>query len=400
MAPLFALTGGALATGVGMGCSTTTSSSGTAPAAVTCSRSTSAADASSARAALAAASPGSCVVLTAATYAGPLTVPAGAALVAQDGSRVTISGGTAQEPAVSLGEGSQLANVDVVGSGGVGIAVRASNALLSSVTVSGAKGAALAILCKADATPSCASGTIALNGVQLSKSSLGLWVSGAHVAMKGGGSGSHAGTSLASAAGVIGQDGARLELDGVTVEKNEGVGILVDGASTTASIKNGTVSENGERGVWAQRVAGTLDAPSLRIEGTAITKNRIVGVGAVESHGIIIVSGRIAETVAAPLVTNLASTEQVGDGVGLFTSGDFKLDGTLLEANARAAGISDGSDRGIIIVSGRVGAGPSGLKFVVQNTKGADVQVADTDRSVPGAALGFSAPKLALPPVL
>jgi hypothetical protein len=330
-----------------------------------------------------------------------MNVPPGVTLVAQSGAKVTITGGTAQDPAVSVAEGGHLVGVDVVDSGGVGIAVRAANALLANVTVTGAKNAALAILCRETATPGCATGTVTLTDVQLSTSSLGLWVSGAHVAMSGGGSSSHAGTSLSSAAGVIAQDGARLELENVTVEKNQGVGVLVDGAMTTASIKKANVNENGERGVWAQKVAGTIDAPALRIEDSQLTKNKIVGLGAVESHGIIIVGGRIGDTLAAPLVTNLESTESIGDGLGLFSnSGDFKLDATLVESNARAAGIIDSaSERGIIIVGGKVGAGSSGLKIVVQNTK-STVQVPSADLSSPMKPLGISAPNLALPPVL
>jgi hypothetical protein len=316
--------------------------------------------------------------------------------VAQNGARAKVTGGTAQEPAITLGEGSQLAGVDVVDAGGVAIAVRAARAVVSDVTVTGAKNAAFAVLCR----EGCAAGIVTVNRVTLTKSGLGLWVSGAHVVWNEGASSSHAGTGLASATGVVAQDGANLEMTNVMVEKNEGTGVLLDGAATTAAIKDVTVNENGERGVWAQRLEGTLEKPSLKIEGCQLTKNRIVGVGALESRGIIIVSGRIADTVAAPLVTNLESTESIGDGVGIFGSGDFKLDSTLVESNARAAGVIDGSDRGIIIVSGKVGPGISGLKFVVQNTKGGDVQVAEADRSITAKILGISAPRLALPPVL
>jgi hypothetical protein len=396
------LSAGALSIAGASGCSSTSSASAGAPTGIgiTCTTSASAGDAASARTALAAAAPGSCVVLAPGSYAGPFTVPAGVAMVAQNGSRATLTGGTAQEPTVTLGDGAQLALVDVLDAPGVAVAVRAANAVVSNVNVSGAKSAALAVLCRETATPGCGSGVVSLTDVMLTKSSLGLWVSGAHVSWKGGASASHAGTALSAAAGVIAQDGAKLDLENVTVEKNEGVGVLVDGPLTTASIKNATVNENGERGIWAQRVNGTLDAPAVRIEGSQITKNKIVGVGAMESRGIIIVSGRIADTVAAPLVTNLDSTEQVGDGVGIFAkSGDFKIDGSLFETNARAAGVIDGSERGIIIVSGKVGSG-TGLKFVVQNSTGADVQIADADRSMPATTLGVSAPKLTVPSVL
>lgn len=392
-----------LLAGAGIGCTNHTESfTGSVPpgAGITCTSTRSAGDANEARGALAGAPAGTCVVLTAPSYSGPLDVPAGVVLVAHNGARATVTGGTAQNAAISLGEGAQIVNIDVVDSVGVGVAIRAASAIVSGVSVSGSKNAALAILCKEATTPGCATGSVTLTDVKLTKSTLGLWVSGAHVVMKGGSSDNHTGTSLSSAAGVIAQDGAQLDLDGVLVEKNQGVGILIDGAQTKASIKNATVNENGERGIWAQRVSGTLEAPALRLEECQLTKNKIVGVGAVESRGIIIVGGRIAETVASPLVTNLASTEPIGDGVGLFSSGDFKLDGALVESNARAAGVVDGSDRGIIIVGGKVGAGPSGLKFVVQNTKGGDVQIPTEDRSAPEKALGVSAPKLLLPPVL
>ena len=381
------------------GCkSSDSASSGAAGVGITCTTSTNAGDAASIRSALAGASAGACVVLPAGSFAGPFTVPAGVAVVAQNGARATITGGTAQEPAITLGEGAKLALVDVVDAGGVGVAVRGANAVVTNVTVTGAKSAALAVLCH-DA--SCATGTVTVTDVTLGKSTIGAWFSGAHVAWTGGASSSNAGTGLASAAGIMAVDGARLELQNVTVEKNEGVGIVIDGAATTAAITNATVNENGERGIWAQRVNGTLDAPAVKIEGSQVTKNKLVGVGAVESHGIIIVSGRIADTVAAPAVTDLSTTVPVGDGFGVFSgSGDFKIDGTTVETNARAAGIVDNGDRGIIIVSGIVGASASGLKIVVQNNKGADVQIADGDRSMPAAPLAVSAPKLSLPSVL
>lgn len=407
LAVLSALSATLLA-GLGAGCTNRSESfTGSVPPGVglTCTSTRAAGDANEARAALAGAPSGTCVVLTAASYAGPFDVPAGVALVAQNGSRATVTGGTAQIPTISLGQGSQLANVAVVDAAGVGVAIRAASALVHGVIVSGSKSAAVAILCKEAATPGCATGAITLTEVTLTKSGLGLWVSGGHVVMKGGSSDNHGGTSLSSAAGVIAQDGAQLDLDGVLVEKNQGVGILIDGAQTKASIKKSIVNENGERGIWAQRVAGTLEAPAVRIEECLMTKNKIVGVGSVEARGIIIVGGKVAETVAAPLVTNLASTEQVGDGVGLFASSDIKLDGLTIESSARAAGVIDGGDKGvllggIIIVGGKVGVGSSGLKFVVQNAKGADVQIAESDRSVTEKALGISAPKLALPPVL
>lgn len=385
------------------GCTSRTESfEGSVPpgAGLTCGSTRSASDAAGARAALAGSPSGTCVVLAGGAYAGPFEVPAGVSLVAQNGSVVTVTGGTAQNAAIALSEGSQLYGIDVVDSVGVGVAIRAANALVGATTVTGSKNAALAVLCKEAATPGCTAGTITLTEVKLEKSALGLWISGAHVVMKNGSSDNHVGTSLAAAAGVVATDGASLDMDGTLVEKNQGAGILIDGALTKASIRNATVNENGERGVWAQKVAGTLDAPAVRIEGCTITKNKLVGVGSVAVRGIIIVGGKVAETVAVPVQTSLMKNEQVGDGVGFFDSGDIKMDGTTVESNARAAGVLDNALSSIIIVGGKVGVGASGLKFVVQNTTGSAVQVNPGDLSVPAAALGVSKPTIALPSVL
>jgi hypothetical protein len=376
------------------GCSSSSDASAAPPPGVTCASVKSASDASAARALLTGAAPGTCVVLSGASFAGPFAVPDGVTLTAS--SRATITGGSATEPAVTLGEGSVLASVDVADAAGVGVAVRAASATVSDVTVTGAKSAALAVRCTGGA---CAAGTVTVKGTTLTKSALGLWVSGAHVAMSDSTSSEHGGQSLASGQGVVAQDGAKLDLSSVTVEKNEAVGVLVDGAATTATVQGSTVADNAERGVWIQRVAGTLDAPAVRIQDTQLVRNKIVGLGLVESRGIIIVGGRVGDTIAASIATDLATTEQVGDGIGIFGgSTDFKVDGSLVEQNARAAGVVDkASNAGIIIVGGKIGASSSGLKFVVQNTPDGVVQVQDADKSVPQQALGVSAPKLGLP---
>lgn len=374
------------------------------PAGLHCTVTKSASDTARVNEALSGAAEGTCVVLTGSTYSGPFNVPAGVALVAEDGARATIRSGptgtTTDAPSVTMGEGAHLANVDVVDALGVGVAIRATRATVAEVNVTGAKSAALAILCSEDAMPGCSTGAVTLTNVTLSKSALGLWISGAHVVMNAGSSHEHGGTSLSSSAGVVVQAGAQLDMDGVRVEKNQGAGIIVDGAQTKASFKHSVISENGERGLWAQGVLGTMDAPSIRLDDCELVKNKIVGVGALESRGIIIVGGRVAETISAPVMTDLGRSELVGDGIGLFRASDFRLDGTAVEANARTAGIVDGSDRGIIIVGGRIGAGPTGFKFVVQDTTNVDLQIPEADRSVLANKLGVSTPMLAVPPAL
>ena len=374
---------------------------------ITCGTSTSAASSTELTTQLAAAGSGSCVVLSNATtaYSGTFDVPAGVSLVGQNGSRPLITGGSATAPAVTLHEGSQLVSLDVKDTAGVAIAVRAASAFINAVNVTGAKNAALAIVCTASATPGCASGTVTVKNTSLQTSALGLWVSGAHVAMTGGSSSNHTSTSLSSASGIVAQSGASLDLDGITVEKNQGVGILIDGATTKTSITNGTINENNERGLWAQKVAGSIATPAVMVKDTNITKNKIMGVGVLDATGIIVVGGSLVNTVAAPQVTTLATTEMVGDGFGIFSSADVKFDNTTIDQNERAAGVIDVVDptvaTGIIVVGGKpVTAGASGLKVVVQKTGSASVNIATSDQSMPATPLGVSAPTLSLPGVL
>lgn len=383
-------------------CSSDSSTSVAVPEGVACARTVAASSADAAKAALADASAGTCVVLSAGTYAGPLTVPAGVALVSSSsssgGGRASISGGMGESAVVALGAGASLVDVDVANGSNIGVTVRGASATVRNVTSRTNKIGALAVLCDA----ACDAGSVELTDVVLEKSAIGLYVSGASVRMKGGRSAEHGGSSLSGGFGVVAVGGAKITLDGTVVEKNVGTGVVLDGEKTTASLVAATVSENAERGIWVQRAAGTIDAPALRLENTTITKNRIVGVGAFESRGIIIVGGKVSETIAAPLVTNLAKTEDVGDGIGLFgNSSDFKLDGTEVALNARAAGVVDGSERGIIIVGGKVTASASGFKFVVQNSVGADIQIPAADKTEleSGQTLGVSAAKLALPSV-
>jgi hypothetical protein len=390
----------AVVSALAAGCGSSDSAKSDPPDGIACSSVTSGGGSSGTLAgSLSAAQTGSCIVLEPGIgYSGTFVVPSGVTLTGPRGARSTISAGTGKDPLVTLGEGAKLVNVDVVNATAVGVAVRAANATLQDVHVTGAKTAAVGILCTGDG---CGSGVITLKDLNLEKSELGLWVSGAHVAMSGGRSGENGGTGLTSGLGIVAANGAKLELDGVTVEKNQATAVLIDGAQTTATINNSTIQDNSDRGVWAQKVAGSLSAPAVQITGSTIVRNKIVGVGSVEARGIIIVGGRVAETQAAPVVTNLAATEQVGDGFGVFSqSTDWKIDGTVVEANVRAAGlIDDGSKQGIIIVGGKISAGASGYKVVVQGTDASAVQLADTDKSS-APELGVSSPKISLPPVL
>jgi hypothetical protein len=351
----------------------------------TCTSTVAAADAADLASKASGSAEGTCVVLNGASY------ELGAALVVKHG--IIVVGGKDVRPVIRGAgiklEGGKLAYATVEGATGVGVAIGQDGGGMFDVVVTGAKTAGVTI----------AGGDVRLESVSLEKNAIGMMATGGNVTMTGGRVAENGDTSLTSGLGLVAANGAKLSLDGVTVEKNAATGVLVDGAATTLAMKNAKVLDNGERGVWVQSAEGTLDAPALRLEQTEVARNKIVGVGALESRGIIVVGGRVADTQALPVVTNLATTEPVGDGFGVFSgTGDVKIDGTLVEANARAAGIIDGSDRGIIVVGGKVTAGASGLKVVIQNTT-ANVDIADDLKSVPTKALGVSATKVKVPSV-
>lgn len=365
-----------------------------APDGVTCTSVVAVGDGAWAQRELANAQPGSCVVLKGgpATPAA-ITVPKGVTLAAGKGERPVLTG-SGDQPVVTLSESAQLVGIQIETSKGVGVAVRGPKAKVRDVSVTGAGSAAVAVLCSTACIDP--ADKVELTQVKMAKSQLGLWVSGGFVAWSGGETSEHASTGLAVAAGVVAQDGARVELTGVTVSKVQGVGVLLDGESTTGLLKDVTVTESSERGLWAQRLKGTADKPALRIEGSSLfSKNRLVGVGGLEARGIIFVGGRVQDTLASPTVTNLGQTENVGDGIGLFGgSGDVRIEGVEMLGNARAAALVDNGTRGIIFVGGRVeSTGAQSLKVVVQNTS-ESVQVDPTSVSKVDKTLGVNAPKL------
>ncbi len=357
------------------------------------------ADSASLTSALHSAATGTCVLVSSHTYRGSFVVPAGVTLASARGSRAIITGDDATTPAIQLldGGGSGLFALDVNDSAGVGVAVRGGPAKLHDLGISSAKGAALAVYCR-DAT--CASALVELEDVRLQKSMMGLWVSGSTVKMTGGSSTDHGSGGLSGGGGIVVQDGAHFEMTGTDVERNESIGVLVDGVGgTTGALRDVTVSNNLDRGIWAQRISATMDAPGLRVEGenTAIEKNRIVGLGAAESHGIIFVGGKINDTAAAPILTSLGTTEMIGDGIGLFGgSGDVRVENVTLARNARTAGLIDTGSGVIIFVGGKVET--SSLKIVVQNTTSM-VQI-DPSLVSMSTPLGVSAPQLPLAKVI
>lgn len=372
------------------------------PAGLTCTKTVNGGgDSQTLASALAGAPLGSCVVVVSQTYTGNFVVPAGVTLVSAQGSRAKVTSTDPSAPAITLQGGldSAIQGLDVTAAADVGIAVRGGPARLSDVGVSGAKSAAVAALCSDDTCHDGAHG-LTLDDVHLVGNDTGLWTSGEDVTMIGGEASRNTSSSLTGGNGVVALAGAHVTLDGTAVSNNDQIGILFDGkGGTTGDLKSVIVDANGGRGVWAQGLNGTIDTPALTIEGaSALTNNKIVGLGAVGSHGIIFVGGKIQNSVAAPIVTDLGSTEQVGDGFGFFgQTGDVKLDTVDVSGNSRAAGLIDNPTNVIIFVGGKVDPGASGLKIVVQNldAQATAPQIA-SDVTSTSSELGFSAPSVSV----
>jgi hypothetical protein len=342
---------------------------------------------------LAEAAAGDCVVVEEGEYGGAFNVPSGVKLIGA--GTATFRGEDTDAPAVLLrgGVGSGLYGVRVLDAEGEGIRVLGAPAELRDVEVSGARGGALMITCEGP----CADELVEVTRAVLRSSRFGLWAHGTRVVATDGVSSEHDSAALTSGYGVIASAGADLTLAGFRAQGNTQVGVLVDGAGgTRAVLRDVNVSGNEGRGVFAQGLRGTADEPALRLEGvdTLLEGNGVMGLGAVDSLGIIFVNGRVADTVARPIPTDLGTLEEVGDGICLFdATGEVRLEGVELSGSARAQLIVDSGLAGIIFVNGRM---EGQLKAVVQNTA-VEVELPADLLSGLSAPLGIQAEPLELP---
>ncbi|MBI3184417.1 MAG: right-handed parallel beta-helix repeat-containing protein [Myxococcales bacterium] len=335
------------------------------------------ADAASLGSALGRAQAGDCVVAEGGTYQGAFSVPADVSLAADEGAVVQLVGDQADAPAlhVSGGRRSTIRSVRIVSAAGVGIVIDPGPAQLVDVSVQRASKSALLASC---AGASCREqdAESTLKECFLTESGIGLWAAGARVRVEGGRVGDCRSTSLTTGHGVIASHGAALTLVGTLVEANADVGILLDGQATTAVLEGAQVSRNQGRGVWAQGLRGSVEAPALHVRGqSALEQNRLVGLGARDSHGIVAEDSTVQSTVAVKVPVSLGNLEDVGDGIGLFAgSGKAVLRNVTLRENARAQMLVDEGGSDISLQSGAIEEGPTGkYKLVVQRTT---VQVA------------------------
>lgn len=311
-------------------------------------------------ASLKAAGAGDCVILPGGTYSGSFVLPEDVTLAASDGATVMLTGG---DPVLTVKGGSRsiVRGVRIVGGSGSGIAIDPGPAQLISVAVTQSQHSAISATCS---RPDCAEREIVMTDCEVTQNAVGLRIVGARVRVEGGRIAEQLGTSLSSGSGVVASDGAALTLHGVTIERNQNLGVLLDGANTRASVDDCTIRENTGRGLWAQGQTADAGAQTVTVTGGEISGNSLVGIGARDTSGLVIRQTRILTTKAIRVPIDISTSEDIGDGIGLFTgTRAVTIEAVVAENNARAQVIADSSGLGVA-VSGTMTGGR--FRVVVQ----------------------------------
>lgn len=318
---------------------------------------------------LAAAEDGTCVVVKRGEFEGEFTVPAGVKLIGALGNTATFRGGPGDASVIRAHGGANTAviGVTIVHSEEDGLWIEGGPVQVRDVTISDVAETALFVLCGGG---NC--GLVTVADSDLSTSRFGLWAYGAQVSVTNTQTHDHFSTSVAGGYGMVASNGAQLELQGVTVRDNEIVGLLIDGAGgTVATVTDSQIIDNLGRGLWAQGLIGTSGDPALHVGGVdmVVARNRMVGIGAYESMGIIVLDGLVADTIAVEVIDIGGRVERVGDGIGLFSNtGQVRIEGVTAQDNDRAQILIDSGAEGIIVLDGFVGPGTGDHGIVIQNT--------------------------------
>jgi nitrous oxidase accessory protein NosD len=163
-----------------------------------------------------------------------------------------------------------------------------------------------------------------------------------------------AGTGLTDGSGVVAFDGAKLTMQGVTVEGNQAIGVLIDGEQTSVTLADCTVKNNGSRGIWIQRAT----QGGVKIERGLVSGNSLVGIGARDSASLTILGTEVLDTKAVRVQVDLSTREDVGDGIGLFSGvHDTLVENVISRGNARAQVLADGFGERVVVRAPDVSGG-------------------------------------------
>lgn len=302
--------------------------------------------------ALSAASPGDCIIAPEGTWTGSFVVPSDVSLAASEGERVVLRGDGSANPVLRVLGGSRtnVRNVIVESSAGGGIAIDPGPANLVGVSISGTSKDALSASC----TRVECSGENVVQDTSITGSATGVTVSRATLRIENSRVAAMAGTGLADGSGIVAFNGANLTLNNVTVEDNQTIGVLIDGAATRATLTDCTVRNNGSRGVWIQKVS----TGSVTITGGVVSGNSLVGIGARDTANLSIANTQVLDTRAVRVQVDLSTREDIGDGIGLFSGVSSALvDNVLGQGNARAQILADGFGASVTVRAPNVSGG-------------------------------------------
>lgn len=340
---------------------------------------------------LAAAGAGDCVILPSGEYEGSFVLPEDVSLAASDRAVVTLKGG---DPVLTVrgGPRSLVQGIRIVSSTGGGIVIEPGPARMSGVVVSSQKSAVTSTCTRAD----CESREVVLTDCELTQSSIGLRIVGAHVRVERGRIAEQKGKSLSGGSGVVASAGARLSLQEVTIESNENIGVLLDGAATRAALQDCTVKNNLGRGIWAQGQTAAVGEATVTVSGGEVSGNALVGIGARGSRGLVLRQVTVEDTRAVREPIDISHFEDIGDGIALFAgTTNATLDRVVSRRNARAQFLADACGEGVKVAGSTVSGGR--YRVVLQRTS-APVEVESSLIDNPGADLAVRAGAIELSP--
>jgi nitrous oxidase accessory protein NosD len=333
---------------------------------------------------------GDCVVLPSGTYEGSFVLPKDVSLTAAEGASVTLKG-TSSAPVLRIegGPRSIVRGLKIIAGQGFGIAIDPGPASLVAVTVSQSSRGGLSSTCTRS---DCDQREVVLEDCELSANAVGLVAVGSVLKMEHGRIADSKGAALSSGSGIVGTAGASLTLRGVTIENNENVGVLIDGAATRATVDGCTVKDNRSRGIWIQ---GPVGAGAVLVTGGELSGNGLVGIGARDTSGLTIRNSNVTSTVLVKVPVDISTFEDIGDGIGLFSgTRSTTLEAVVSKGNSRAQVLADQCGAGV-----KIGGELSGGQFriVVQRTANpVDVPAQSVD--LPGRELAVKSDPIELMP--
>ncbi|MFH1810400.1 MAG: right-handed parallel beta-helix repeat-containing protein [Pseudomonadota bacterium] len=317
------------------------------------------------------ASNGDCVVLRAGSYTGDRSVPAGVVLAGEKDAEVILRGEQAPAALRLDHEGATLANLTLRSGTGLGLWITAPAVVVRGVTIEDFAQGAVGIRCQ-DAGCARGDGTITIDDSVVTRSRYGIGLAAGALRLCSTSSTAHRSTGLSGGIGLFVTGESSLEMTGGEV-KDSDLGMVLDGSGAAISLQDVQVLGNLDRGLWAQGLRGSIDAPALLIRGaqTRISGNGYVGVGLHDSQDVRIEGGRIDGTVLKPVPVELGTVRDIGDGLAVLgSSARIHVDGAALDNNGRSQALIDSGGEGIqLSARTTVEAQQGQYLVVVQNTQ-------------------------------